>query len=65
MKVLSAEITVLRESIRGATIKHRDEWERIEDHAERASVQRQTVRPWTRLGKIGPKRIGNVTYVRG
>ena len=28
---LRAEITALREAIRGATIKPRDEWERIED----------------------------------
>ncbi|KEP69645.1 hypothetical protein DL1_03150 [Thioclava dalianensis] len=62
---LRAEITALREAIRGATIKPRDEWERIEDHAERAGVQRQTVRLWIRQGKIDSKRIGNVTYVRG
>jgi len=62
---LRSEIADLKAAIVGATIKPRDEWETIRDHAERAGVQPQTVRAWIRNGRIDSKRVGNVTYVRG
>lgn len=62
---LRAEIADLKATIRGATIKPRDEWETIKAHAARAGVQAQTVRTWIRAGRIDSKRVGNVTYVRG
>lgn len=62
---LRAEVAALRNEIRGATIKPRDEWEPIKDHATRVGVQPQTVRAWIRAGKIDSKKIGGVTLVRG
>lgn len=62
---LRAEILALTKKIDGATIKPRDEWELMADHAARAGVQVQTVRMWIRQGKIDSKRIGAKTYVRG
>lgn len=62
---LRAEVAALRNEIRGAMIKPRDEWETLPDHAKRAGVQPQTVRAWIRTGKIDSKKIGGVTYVRG
>lgn len=59
---LRTEIADLKSTIRGATIKPRDDWETIKD---RAGVQAQTVRTRIRAGRIGSKRVGNVTYVRG
>ena len=66
-----AELTALREEIarlarkiEGATVKPRDEWEPLPQHAARIGVQTQTVRKWIREGKIDSRRNGGVTYVR-
>lgn len=54
----------LEKRLDGATVKPRDEWESISDHAERIGLQAQTVRKWVRQGRIDSRRVGNRLYVR-
>lgn len=46
-----------------ATVKPRDKWESVSDHAARIGLQAQTFRKWIRQGSIDSRRVANRLYV--
>lgn len=61
---LEDEIRQLRESLKGATVKPRSEWVRIEDAAEEMGCSEATIRRKIRTGELEAKGAGKTRRVR-